>query len=73
MPLAQRRAALTENLGVSKKTEHFARWLSYLRHLVTNGHEYIHLCRTHEMLANALTKVDNKSAFMEFRRVAMNL
>ena len=61
--------ALTENLGVSKKTEHFRRWLHYMRYLVTHGFTYVHLVRTHEMQANALTKVDNKGAFLSFRGV----
>ena len=65
--------ALTENVGVSKKTEHFTRWLHYLRHLVSIGACYMHLCRTHEMHANALTKVDNKGAFLAFRTITMNI
>ena len=35
--------ALTENNGVSKKTEHFRRWMHYLRYLVTHGFTYVHL------------------------------
>lgn len=34
--------------------------LHFLRCLVSHGYTYIHLCRTHEMFANALTKVENK-------------
>ena len=28
-----------------------------------------HLCKTHEMLANALTKVENKHAYLHFAKV----
>ena len=49
------------------------RWLHYMRKLVTNGVFYVHLCKTHEMLANALTKVENRAAFFVFRRIAMNM
>jgi hypothetical protein len=62
--------SLTENVGVSKKTEqHFRRWLQYLRYLVTHGFSYVHLVRTFEMHANALTKVDQQDAFLAFRNV----
>ena len=64
--------ALTENMGVSKKSEHFRRWQHFLRYLVTHGYSYIHLVRTYEMHANALTKVDNKDAFFKFCKIAMN-
>ena len=59
--------ALTENVGVSKKTEHFARWMQYLRHLVTHGYMYIHLARTWEMLADPFTKVTGKDIFLMTR------
>ena len=62
-------SALTENLGVSKKTEHFRRWLHYLRYLVSHGFSYVHLVRTFEMHANALTKVEERAAFLAFRHV----
>ena len=65
--------ALTENLGVSRKSEHFRRWQHFLRYLVTHGYTFIHLCRTHEMHANALTKVENLDAFYRFIKVAMNV
>ena len=64
---------LTENAGVSKRSEHFRRWQHFLRYLVTHGYSYLHLVRTHEMHANALTKVENLHAFDEFVKVAMNL
>ena len=59
--------ALTENVGVSKKTEHFARWMQYLRHLVTHGYMYIHLARTWEMIADPFTKVTGKDIFLMTR------
>ena len=57
---------------MSRKSEHFRRWQHFLRYLVTHGYIYIHLCRTHEMHANALTKVENLDAFVRFIKVAMN-
>ena len=53
---------LTENLGVAKKSEHFRRWLHFMRY-----------CVLHEMLANALTKVENKHAYLHFAKVFYNI
>ena len=64
--------SLTENVGVSKKTEHFARWLQYLRHLVQQGLSYVHLCRTHDMRADPLTKVVARDAFYQFVKLGCN-
>ena len=64
---------LTINLGVSSKTEHFARWQHYMRYLVTMGYTVVHLVKTCDMHANTLTKVEHKSAFFVFRKLAMNL
>ena len=61
--------ALTENNGVSKKSRHFRRWMHYLRYLVTHGFTYVHLCRTHEMWADAMTKVSDKNIFFPMRRI----
>ena len=58
--------AITENLGVSKKTEHFFRWLHYahyMRFMVTHGYSYVHLCRTFDMWADAMTKVSDRDLF----------
>ena len=44
-----------------------------MRYMVTHGYSYVHLCRTHDMHANALTKVENLDAFYNFIKVAMNL
>ena len=65
--------SLTENIGASKKTEHFARWLLFLRHLVQHGYEYIHLVRTFEMDADPLTKIVMRDAFMRFVKLGANL
>jgi hypothetical protein len=65
--------ALTENMGVSRKTEHFRRWQHFMRYAVTHGYVYTHLARTFEMHANALTKVENLEAFIKFVRIAMNV
>ena len=65
--------ALSENMGVSKKTEHFRRWQQHLRYLVLHGYAYVHIVRTWEQLANALTKVENRHAFITFRKVSMNV
>ena len=64
--------SLTENVGVSKKTEHFTRWLQYLRHLVQQGLSYVHLCRTHDMRADPLTKVVARDAFYQFVKLGSN-
>ena len=58
---------LTTNMGVAKKTEHFLRAQHYLRFLVTHGFVRLHLCRTHDQLADALTKVLPKDEFLTFR------
>ena len=65
--------ALAENQGTSAKSEHFLRSLHYLRWLVLHGFTFIHLCRTFEMHANALTKVESRDAFYAFRKLLMNL
>ena len=58
---------------VSKKTEHFRRWQQFLRYLVTHGYAYVHIVRTFEELANALTKIENRHAYITFRKIAMNI
>ena len=64
---------LTENLGVAKKTEHYRRWLHFMRYAVLHGHIYVHLCKTDEQLADSLTKVMNKSAYLAFLKVFFNI
>ena len=60
-------------VGVAKKSEHFRRWLHFMRYCVLHGYSYVHLCKTHEMLANALTKVENKHAYLHFAKVFYNI
>ena len=64
---------LTENLGVSKKTEHFRRWLHFMRYSVLHGYTYVHLCTTEDILADPMTKVANKHAFLTFVKVFFNI
>ena len=63
---------LTENVGASAKTEHFMRWMHYLRGLVVKRFVYMHLEKTKYMYANPLTKVDTIEDFLRFRKFSMN-
>ena len=65
--------SLTENVGASKKTEHFVRWLLYMRQQVQHGLSYVHLCRTFDMDADCLTKVAMRAAFMRFVQLGTNM
>ena len=64
---------LTENLGVAKKTEHFQRWIHYMRYCVLHGYIYVHLCKTDEMYADALTKISNHASYNRFVKFFFNL
>ena len=64
--------ATTENVGASAKTEHFMRWMHYLRGLVVSRFIFIHLEKTKYMYANPLTKVDTLEDFLRFRKFSMN-
>ena len=64
--------ALTENVGVSKKTEHFARWLLHLRHQVQNGLTFVHLCRTFDMHADGFTKVTDRDSQWKLVKLGCN-
>ena len=55
------------------KGQHFRRWQQFLRYLVTHGYAYVHIVRTFEELANALTKIENRHAYITFRKIAMNI
>ena len=57
---------LTENLGVSKKPEHFRRWLQFMRYCVLHGYTYVHLCKTDDMIADSLTKVSSLHGYSTF-------
>ena len=41
--------------------EHFRRWEQFMQYMVTHGYTYVHLCKTYDMYANALTKVEAAS------------
>ena len=60
-------------MGASRKTEHFRRWEQFMQYMVTHGYSYVHLCKTYDMYANTLTKVETASAFHKFKRFSMNL
>ena len=64
---------LTENLGVAKKSEHYRRWLHFMRYCVIHGYSFIHLCSTHDMYADCMTKVANKHAYLTFAKVFFNI
>ena len=56
--------------GVKRgRTEHFRRWLHYMRYMVTHGFSYVFLVRTFEMYADCLTKVSGRHAYFAFRNV----
>ena len=63
---------ITENIGVSKKTEHFRRWQHFMRYLVNHNYIFVHLCKTGDMLANPLTKTCSKSEFSGFSKACLN-
>ena len=64
---------LTENLGVSKKTEHFRRWLQFMRYCVLHNYTYVHLCKTDDMIADSLTKVSSLHGYSTFVKVFFNI
>ena len=65
--------ALTENVGVSRKTEHFRRWQQFMRYLVTHGYSYVHLCLTKDEHADMMTTVVSLEAFLRARKILFNL
>ena len=44
-----------------------------MRYSVTHGYSYVHLCKTDDMLADPLTKVANKHAYLTFVKVFFNI
>ena len=40
---------------------------------MTHGYTYLHLCKTHDQHANAMTKVENLCAFHTFAKVFFNV
>ena len=63
---------LCEKVGVSKRTEHFMRWQHYCRYLVKHYILKLHFVRTHEQIADQLTKMGDKTGFLRTRRMLLN-
>ena len=64
---------LSENLGVSRKTEHFRRWLHFMRYCVLHNYTYVHLTKSEHMLADSLTKVGGKYGYHSFLKAVFNI
>ena len=64
---------MCEKVGVSKKSEHFMRWQHYCRYLVSHGILRMHFVRSHEQVADQLTKMGDKTSFLRSRRVLLNM
>ena len=64
---------LSENLGVSRKTEHFRRWLHFMRYCVLHNYTYVHLTKSEHMLADSLTKVGDKYGYHSFLKAVFNI
>ena len=62
---------LSQNDGVSKKTEHFLRWMLYLREMVLNGWIRTIFVGTKDMMADGLTKVIDKTRFTRMKNFLM--
>ena len=62
---------MCEKLGVSKKTEHFMRWQHYSRYLVKQCIVKMHFVRSHEQLADQLTKMGDKTGFLRTREMLL--
>ena len=62
---------ITGKMGTSKRTAHFLRWQHYLRWCV--AHHYVRLIyvSTKRQLADALTKVIDKTLFLQFRDMVL--
>ena len=58
---------LCEKVGVSKRTEHFMRWQHYCRYLTQHFIIRLHFVRSHEQVADQLTKVGDKTGFLRTR------
>ena len=64
---------LCEKVGASKRTEHFQRWQHYCRYMTRHCITKLHFVRTHEQLADQLTKMGDKTSFLRTRAVVLNL
>ena len=63
---------LCEKIGASKKTEHFQRWQHYCRYLVKHLITKLYFVRTHEQVADQLTKMGDKTSFLRTKQVMLN-
>ena len=64
---------LCEKSGVSKRTEHFMRWQHYCRYLVKHFVLRLHFVRSHDQIADQLTKMGDKTGFLRSRKAMLNL
>ena len=63
---------LSENVGVSKKTEHFKRWQHTLRDETNNGVIKPTFIRTKWQVADVLTKIVTRNLFWQMRDIMIN-
>ena len=64
---------ITENVGVSRRTEHFRRWQAFGRYLVSHGYIYVHTCKDEDMYADSMTKITNLHKYITFQKVLFNI
>ena len=64
---------IVRNPGATRRTAHFDRWVHFARQLYLRGALKIFLTDTHNMMADGLTKVTDKTTFFRGRRYAMNI
>ena len=64
---------LTEKMGSSRKSEHFRRWLQYMRYSVLHNFSFVHLCSTHDQFADGLTKVTSTPQWLAMHNIMLNL
>ena len=60
-------------MGSSRKTEHFRRWLQFMRYAVLHNYSFVHLCSTHDQLADGLTKVTYMPQWLAMHNIMLNL
>jgi len=63
---------LTKNVGVSKPTEHFARWQLYLRWMVYHKFATVLWIDTDNETGDIMTKVLAAAAYLKHKRVMLN-
>ena len=62
---------ITGRLGVSKRTAHFLRWQHYMRWCVSHNFIRLIFVSTKRQLADALTKMVDKTLFLQFRDMVL--